>query len=140
MYQKSCYFCSRIVLKMRKYLFFILLTLSSIVSAVSVYDCDWRAVYSCAQSFEAGISDNYSDYVSEIVNLGLSADNTIRQEPTAGPANSVQCKLQKSNSGKYLLNCLASLYYKSLFLKRLLFKNSLFGGCRFLYLIRVLRN
>ncbi len=125
---------------MRKYLFYILLTVSAVVSAVAVFDCDRRTEVSCANSIEAGIFDDYSDYVSEIISVGLSADNTFRQEPTAGSGSVGQSQLHKNYTNKFLLDGRASASYKSLFLKRLDIKNSLFGGCRFLYLIRVLRN
>ncbi len=125
---------------MRKYLLYILFTVSAVVSAVAVNDCDRRTADSCDCSKEACISDDYSDYVSAVVNVGLSADNTIRQEPSSGSVSVVQSQIQKKYPNRFLLDSLTSVSLKSLFGKRLDIKNSLFGGCRFLFLIRVLRN
>lgn len=125
---------------MRKFLLYVLLAVASIVSAVAVSDCDRRTVDSCDYSNQACISDDYSDYVSAVINVGLSADNTIRQESSSGSLSVVQIQLQKNYPNKFLFDSLTSASLKSLFGKRLDIKYSLFGGCRFLFLIRVLRN
>jgi len=125
---------------MRKYLFLILFLLCAIISANSLFISDKQNGDSCVNLSNASLFDDYSDYINEIENLGLSAENNYNHFTSLSFGNFSKCQFQKNHSNKFILDNLLSTVYKSLFLKRLDIKNYLLNSRPFLYFIRVLRN